>query len=345
MEEIFVICKERLRGERRADGKSVMDNSEDMRKKAPIPKKYVGNDGKEPTERPSSGMEGSDSSVDLMEGAEVPVGAAEAPVGSGEGVVNAEKQPASCSHQPAVEEPPAKVLRTKEQSTSKDSLEHPVVVIPGAWERKKREYAQNLIAQERVRAEKWEQSVAKEYGLDLAEVPSNEGSKEKIDRGKENDSLGINRNSTASGAYRPYVAGDIVMDHRINTKCRAVLDQTKSRELPTLTLPLLCSIYHCCKFPLMEFTTPPFPRNLPPITRLKYVVCFDVVTSNPKDHSHQWRFLEQVTHRQAINWVRSGHQMTTQERTTVLGLKNFQGKMLTKLATFIRVEEGKLLRE
>ncbi len=163
--------------------------------------------------------------------------------------------------------------------------------------------------------------------------------------GKEKDSLEINARSTPAGgklAYRPYRTGDVILDFRSNTKCRAVLGQEKSLGLPTLSLPILSAVQNCCTYELLPFTTPPFPRNLPPLNGIKFVICFDVTATNARDHSHVWRYMDQVSHRQSLKWVRSERRMTSNDRLTVFPIKDFNNKVMCKLCTFCMVEEGLL---
>ncbi len=246
--------------------------------------------------------------------------------------------------------------------------------------RYKANYMRGMVVQERFRHQLWEERMAKEWGFEPVPWPvmpgerkgmankgeksqgektqgektqgekskgekskgeKSKGSKDKV-KGKENDSLQINASSPTSnlGAYRPYSVGDVVLDLKFNAKCKVVLEPGKSNALPTLSLPMASSVENCCHFDLLAFTTPAFPRNKPPLTSVKSVIVFDVFTPNPMDHSQQWRFMDQYLHKQAVPWVTSYKRMSQQDRTTVLALKDYGGKMLCKFTTFCRVEEG-----
>ncbi len=248
-----------------------------------------------------------------------------------------------------VEEPPAKVAKEQEATGSKEA---PVKTgkQPGSWQRHKADTMRKVLEEQRAKHFEWEASVAKDYGIDPSEIGAEQGEKEKkVPRFKAcgQEYPVLPRKSTAYGAaadYRPYAPGDVVLDFNTNAKCKAVLAQGKSRDLPTLSLPILSGVQNCCKFNLVEFTTPSFPRNLPPLNQIKHVLCFDVMNANAKDHSNTWRFMDQVTHRQSVNWIRCGRRMTREERTTVICLKDFKNKLLCKFATFLRIEEGKSIR-
>ncbi len=50
--------------------------------------------------------------------------------------------------------------------------------------------------------------------------------------------------------------------------------------------------------------------------------------------------MEQFTHRQSVRWIRAERRMTSLERQTVVHMKDFNDKLLCKVATFCRVEAG-----
>ncbi len=253
-------------------------------------------------------------------------------------VVNVSSSTASSSApQAVVEEPPAKVSKLVEEPAAKVSK--PLEPASNKENAVKDHVCASQEDIDRRYTSKWmrayesrEQLIAcMEAGCPRAAVK----------KGKENDSLVINAMSTtAKGSYRPYRAGDEVMDSRMNTRCRAVLGQEKSQALPTLSLPILSGVQNCCTYELLSFNTPPFPRNLPPLNGMKLVICFDATASNARDHSHVWRYMDQVSHRQSIKWLRSERRLTSTERMTVVPVKDFNNKLLCKICTFCRVEEG-----
>ncbi len=138
--------------------------------------------------------------------------------------------------------------------------------------------------------------------------------------------------------YKPYKPGDIVVDGTMRST--VVLPQECARELPTLTLPLLTNVWNCCNWELLAHTAPPFPRHLPQLTGIRTVICFDVMASNARDHSHVWRFMDSVSHRRQVQWLRSERKMTSCERTTVFCVKDQECKMISQYMTFCRVEQG-----
>ncbi len=139
--------------------------------------------------------------------------------------------------------------------------------------------------------------------------------------------------------YKPYKPGDIVVDGTMRSQ--VVLPQECARELPTLTLPLMTNVWNCCNWELLAHTAPPFPRHLPQLTGIRTVICFDVMASNARDHSQVWRFMDSVSHRQQVAWVRSERKMSSCERTTVFCVKDKDRKMISQYMTFCRVESGK----
>ncbi len=323
-----------------------------MRNKLVNPKKYSGNSKMSTSEQHTAQASSEDpaegTSVDLMEGVEGGVNA----------VIN-KSSPAS-AHVSVAEEPASKVAKVvvkqelpkpkelaRELSSSEVNQVQVVNLGPSAWQRKKAAAFKKLLEDQRAKDKEWEERVAREHGVGLSDIGKPDPEEEKASRGKPNDSRVINGLSTAGRRrvpYRPYAAGDLVLDFSCNAKCRAVLDQSKSRNLPTLTLPFLTGVQHCCPFDIKEFGLPPFPVNQPPLNGIKYIICFNVLAPNAKDHSHQWRIMDQLTHRLAIKWARMDQRMTSVDRTTALVLKDFNNKLICKFTTFCRVEEGKLLK-
>ncbi len=180
-------------------------------------------------------------------------------------------------------------------------------------------------------------------GLRMEKHPGNAPSKPASEKEKAADpAMGEKGKSRyeKKTVYKPYKPGDVVIDSENNTKAKSVLPQEKSRELPTLSLPILSVVQNCCKWDLLSYGVPPFPRNLPPLANIEYVVCYDVMSTNASDPSAVWRFMDAVSHRQEVKWLRSSHTMTTSDRTTVIGLKNFNGGLVTHFMTFCRVEKG-----
>ncbi len=324
-----------------------------MRNKLCRPKKRPVNNTmstKEQSGTPSQEETLEGSSVDLMEG-----------VSTGESAgMDGSESVSQVSHVAAVEEPAAKVVKVSDGGAGAEcckptelssNKENQVMVVnpgPKPWQRKQAAAWKKILEEQRVKDKEWEERMAREHGVELSDIgkPS-AGEKEKPPRGGwEVDSQVVNRNSTVAKfknctEYRPYQSGDLVLDFSCNAKCRAFFDQSKSRNLPTLTLPLLSGVQNCCPFDMMTAGLPSFPVNLPPLDGIKFVVCFDVLAANPKDHAHQWRIMDQLTHKQSVNWARCSRRMNSKERTTALVLKDFNNKVLCKFVTFCRVEEGK----
>ncbi len=338
-----------------------------MRKKSENPKKCPEkprSSAAAKVDKQEQGKAEVDYSVDIMadcEVGQVAVKDQDMAVSSGAGPLPA--------HSSVVEEPPRKLAKQTTPSRKSESAGND----PGSPDsppenrvKYKANYMRGMLVQERLKHKLWEESVAKEYGFDPVPWPgmagesvqksddkgensdeskgekSKEATNEDKKKEKENESGQINRSSTTvyPGLYRQYKVGDVVMDLKTNAKCTVVIAQDKSRALPTLSFPLRSGVENCCHFDVLEFTTPAFPRNLPPLTSIKHVVCFDVLTPNAKDHTQQWRFMDQAHHRRCITWLRSDKRMTREHRTTVVALKDYAGKLLCKFATFCRVEEG-----
>ncbi len=83
----------------------------------------------------------------------------------------------------------------------------------------------------------------------------------------------------------------------------------------------------------------------PELAELRYLICFSATTTDPHDHSTNWVCMDSSQQWDQIEWVKTTHTMSVQERCNTVTVKTTtpDGQATLKdYRTFARVEFGKL---